>query len=105
MIERRHLLRHLSFLTLLEGGSLIALVLIAVPLKYLWAAPLAVKIIGPIHGAFFIWTVLTLALAAARRALPLGKAGLVFLAALVPFGGLWSHRLIDRERAKLPSND
>lgn len=93
-------LRQLSFLTLLEGGSLIALVFIAVPIKYLMALPLAVKIIGPIHGAFFLWTVAVLLVAAFSRALPAGKAGLVFLAALIPFGGLWSHRLIDRERAQ-----
>ena len=93
------ILKHLSFLTLLEGGSLIALVLIAVPVKYQLGEPLGVQLIGPIHGAFFVWTVGTLLVAAFARALPWRKAGLVFLAALIPFGGLWSHRLIDRERA------
>jgi len=28
------------------------------------------------------------------------KGAVVFFAALIPFGGLWSHRLLDREIAR-----
>jgi hypothetical protein len=31
--------------------------------------------------------------------LAISKGAGVFLAALIPFGGLWSHRLLDRELA------
>ncbi|OYY56387.1 MAG: hypothetical protein B7Y53_01915 [Halothiobacillus sp. 28-55-5] len=92
-------LRHLSIMTLAEGTTLIALVLIAVPLKYWAGLPIAVKILGPIHGAFFVWAVLVIITAAAQKHLSIGKAAQVFVAALIPFGGLWSHRLIDREIA------
>ncbi len=91
------LLHHLSFMTLLEGGSLIALVLIAVPIKYALGEPLGVKIIGPIHGAFFVWTIGVLVATTLAKQLGAGKAALVFLAALIPFGGLWSHHLLDQE--------
>ena len=93
------ILRHLSFMTLAEGTTLIALVLIAVPLKYWAGLPIAVKILGPIHGAFFVWAVIVIITAAAQKHLSPGKAAQVFIAALIPFGGLWSHRLIDREIA------
>ncbi|MEW6764692.1 MAG: DUF3817 domain-containing protein [Pseudomonadota bacterium] len=92
-------LRHLSIMTLIEGASLIALVLIAVPLKHLAGLPIGVKIIGPIHGALFLWTMGVLALVVLRAQLPILKGLGVFLAALIPFGGLWSHRMIDRQIA------
>jgi len=87
-------LRHLSIMTLIEGASLIALVLIGVPLKYLAGLPIGVKIIGPIHGALFLWTMGVLALVVLRGHLPVRKGAAVFLAALIPFGGLWSHRML-----------
>ena len=94
------LIRHLSMMTLIEGSSLIALVLIAVPLKHLAGLPIAVEVVGPIHGTLFLWTVATLLSTMVMRQVPPGKGGLIFLAALIPFGGLWSHRLIDRHIAR-----
>lgn len=92
-------LRHLSLMTLVEGSSLIALVLIAVPLKHLADLPIAVSIVGPIHGALFLWAMGVLALAVLRGQLPIRKGLGVFVAALIPFGGLWSHKMIDRQIA------
>jgi integral membrane protein len=93
------ILRHLSFMTLAEGTTLIALVFIAVPLKYWAGLPIFVKVLGPIHGAFFVWAVSVIITVAVQKHLSPGKAAQVFIAALIPFGGLWSHRLIDREIA------
>lgn len=93
------LLRHLRFIVLLEGASLIALLLIAVPLKRLAGIPEAVSIIGPIHGGLFLWTLGILLLTALKGHLsPLKSLG-VGVATLVPFGGLWSHRLLVRQTA------
>ena len=94
------LLRHLSLMTLVEGASLIALVLIAVPIKYGLDFPLAVKVVGPIHGALFVWTMGVLVMTVLAGRLTALKGAGVFLAALIPFGGLWSHRLIDQEIAR-----
>ena len=41
-------------LGLLEGVSLLILVFIAVPLKYIFEEPTGTKIMGPIHGALFL---------------------------------------------------
>lgn len=89
-------LRHLSLMTLVEGASLITLILIAVPLKHLAGLPIAVAIVGPIHGALFLWTMGVLTLVVLRGHLPALKGAGVFVAALIPFGGLWSHRMLAR---------
>jgi len=47
-------IRFLRGITLLEGISLILLVCIAVPIKYLGHDESYVKILGPIHGFLFI---------------------------------------------------
>lgn len=94
------LLRHLSRMALVEGSSLIALILIAVPLKHLAGLPLAVEIVGPIHGLLFLWMLGTLLSTIVAGQMTPARGGLVFLAALIPFGGLWSHRMIDREIAR-----
>lgn len=44
----------LRLIAFLEGISLLILVLVAVPLKYLLDNPALVKAIGPIHGALFL---------------------------------------------------
>ena len=43
----------LSRIAFLEGLTLIALVCVAMPLKYWAGMPQAVSIIGPIHGVAF----------------------------------------------------
>lgn len=44
----------LRLVAFLEGFSLLILVFVAVPLKYLLDNPALVKAIGPIHGALFL---------------------------------------------------
>ena len=47
-------LRHLRLVALLEGSSFLVLLFIAMPLKYLADQPLAVRIVGSIHGLLFV---------------------------------------------------
>jgi integral membrane protein len=47
-------LRRFRLFAMLEGISLILLVFGGVPLKHLAANPLGVRILGPIHGLFFL---------------------------------------------------
>lgn len=44
----------LRIIGFMEGVSLLALVFIAVPMKYLFDNPSLTKLIGPIHGAIFL---------------------------------------------------
>jgi integral membrane protein len=87
-------------MALVEASSLIALFLIAMPLKYMADMPIAVKIVGPIHGALFVWTLGMLIFVLSRRELAPSKGLLFFFAMLIPFAGIWSHRMIDRRIAE-----
>ncbi len=44
----------LRILAFLEGISLLVLVFIAVPIKYIYHDPAFTKLMGPIHGALFL---------------------------------------------------
>jgi len=89
-------LRALSILALVEGASLVALVGIAMPLKYFGGMPETVRVVGMAHGLLFLWATTTLAYVLSRGHLsPLKGAG-VFAASLIPFAGLWSHRMLVR---------
>jgi len=79
-------LRWLIWMGIIEGTSTLLLFLVAMPLKYLADMPLAVTIVGSIHGALFV--VYVLMLWVARTRVPISNAltfwGLV--GAVVPFG-------------------
>lgn len=69
-----------------EGGTLLALLFIAVPLKRLAGVPEAVSIMGPIHGAAFLaYAALVFSNLAARR-IDLGQTMQLMAAAFLPFG-------------------
>ena len=46
-------LKRLRLLSFTEGVSTLLLFGVAMPLKYLWDMPMAVRIVGMIHGALF----------------------------------------------------
>jgi len=77
---------------LIEAVSFMVLVSIAIPLKYIWHMPMAVRVVGMIHGILFIMFCVALVRATRAARCPLSRGALVFVAALVPFGPF----LIDR---------
>lgn len=78
------MLRLLRWTSLTDGISFLVLLGIAMPLKYLAGEPLAVSIVGGLHGA--IWTLLLvlLVLAWRQRRLAFGTAFLVLICSLIP---------------------
>jgi integral membrane protein len=73
-------------ISLAEGCSLLVLLLVAMPLKYFFAFPEAVKVVGWIHGILFILYVgMLLVLEVKYRWSFLFLAG-AFFASLIPFG-------------------
>jgi integral membrane protein len=84
---------------LLEGLSFVVLLFVAMPLKYLAGMPLAVRIVGSIHGALFLAFLAVLYRAAGARRWPLGRALLAFTASIVPFGTFVLDRSLRRELA------
>ncbi len=76
----------LRIVAMLEGISLLILILIGLPLKYILGIPEVVKTIGPIHGALFLlYLFLTLGVATEFnwKRIVISK---VLLASLIPFG-------------------
>ena len=70
----------------IEGVSTLVLFGIAMPLKYAAGIPIAVTIVGSIHGLLFT-TLAVMFIAAMRRVpIPRNMAVLGIIAAIVPFG-------------------
>jgi integral membrane protein len=69
-----------------EGLSFLVLLGVAMPLKYLADLPLAVRIVGWIHGVLFIAYCWVLFEVATDRGWSWTKKAKLFVAALLPFG-------------------
>jgi integral membrane protein len=85
----------LRLIGLLEGISLLILLGIAVPLKYVYSEPALVKVMGPIHGLFFLLFVLnTLQVGVEQRWRFARTTWKVLLACFIPFGTFYIDRKI-----------
>lgn len=84
-------------IALAEGISFIVLLGIAMPLKYAAGMPLAVKVVGWIHGVLFILYMIFGAQAAGDEGWSAKFTGLAFLASLVPGGTFWLDRKLKPE--------
>ena len=73
-------------ISLAEGCSLLVLLLIAMPLKYFFDFPEAVKVVGWIHGVLFILYVVMLLVLEVKYRWPFLFLVGAFLASLIPFG-------------------
>lgn len=103
-IERSQL-RRLEMVLVAETSTLLLLLFIAVPLKHVAHWPLAVTVMGPVHGLAFLvylWTVLQTVAGGGWRAAEIARL-IVF--ACIPLGGLISLRTIRRKRAALDAMD
>jgi integral membrane protein len=79
-------LDRLRLIGLLEGSSFLALLFIAMPLKYLADQTIAVRYLGLVHGILFLLYLFALIPVALERRWSWRTCGLGFLASLVPFG-------------------
>jgi integral membrane protein len=71
-------------IALIEAVSYLVLLGIAVPLKYLADMPLAVRIVGSVHGLLFVIFCVALAQTMLVARWPMGRGALVFVASLIP---------------------
>lgn len=79
-------LQYLRRLGFIEGLSTLVLFGIAMPLKYMAGMPMAVRIVGSLHGFLFIGLVAMLLLAVSRVPISRVMAFTGIIAAVVPFG-------------------
>jgi len=83
-------LRAVAFL---EGLSYLALLFIAMPLKYLADQPLAVRIAGSLHGLLFVSLMLAILQGLRKRGKPFAWGLRIGIASVLPFGTFF----LDRE--------
>ena len=69
-----------------EGLSFILLLFVAMPLKYMANMPIAVTIVGAIHGVLFLAFLVVLFDTKVAMGWGIKKALVPFVAALLPFG-------------------
>lgn len=91
--------RDLRVVGLFEGASFLALLGVAMPLKYLAGMPLAVQVVGSLHGGLFVLYIAALARAAWSRGWSAGPILQALVASVVPFGPfVLDRKLRDQER-------
>ena len=76
----------LRMVALIEGISYLILLFLAMPLKYIWGQPDAVRIVGMAHGVLFVIFCFSLLQTFVMAKWPIGRASLIFLASIIPFG-------------------
>jgi integral membrane protein len=74
-----------------EGVSFLLLLFVAMPLKYLFAMPFAVTIVGSLHGIIFVAYLVFMALTAVQSQWTFFRVVLGFLAGVLPFGPFVFH--------------
>ena len=84
----------------IEGISYLLLLGIAMPMKYFFGFPMAVKIVGMAHGVLFIAYCLLLALQMRANKWNLLFGIYLFVATLIPFGTF----VTDRRLAKISAD-
>lgn len=85
-------LSRLRMIALSEGISYVILLGIAMPLKYGFDMPQAVRVFGMLHGVLFVFFVLALAHAQLTRRWSVLFSALVFVSSLLPLGAFWMDR-------------
>ena len=82
----------LRLIAFIEGISYLILLGIAMPLKYLYDQPQAVRSVGTVHGLLFVLYVLCVFLTKIEHRWNLTKTGLLLLISLIPFGNFYADK-------------
>ena len=80
------MIKILRILGNIEGVSYLLLLFIAMPLKYAYDMPAAVKVTGMAHGVLFVAYCLLLAICMKKFTWTLKFGVYLFVATLIPFG-------------------
>jgi len=94
-------LARLRLVTWLEGLSLLTLLFVAMPLKHVFGMPLAVRVVGSVHGLLFLLFISFLFGAASENEWPARRTFIAFVEATLPFGFL----LLDRSLRAAPHSE
>lgn len=96
-------LGRLRAIGLLEGASFLLLLGVAMPLKYLAGMPMAVRVVGSLHGLLFVLFALAVVEALAAGRFTWRQAAGAMVAAVLPFGPFVLDARLRREAAADPA--
>lgn len=84
-----------SLINTIEGWSYLILLFIAMPMKYIFEIPIAVKIVGMAHGVLFIIFCLLLVIAWQDAKWKFKENIIFFIASIIPFGTFFTKNRIN----------
>ena len=97
----KKLLHRFRMIGIAEGVSFLVLLLIAMPLKYLFHTPEAVKIMGWVHGALFISFIYFAFEVMGSLKKNIGWFAKAFIAAIIPCGTFVFDKQLKKEELTL----
>ncbi|PKP25796.1 MAG: hypothetical protein CVU03_06515 [Bacteroidetes bacterium HGW-Bacteroidetes-2] len=80
------MIKTFRIIALLEGISLLVLLFIAMPLKYIWDAPQMVSTVGMAHGVLFLMYIVFAIMVYSELKWVMKTLAIVMLASIIPFG-------------------
>ena len=90
----KNIVKNFGLINTIEGYSYLLLLFVAMPMKYIWGYPVAVKIAGMTHGILFIVFCILLVEAWKKTNWSLKENTIFFVASLVPFGTFYTKNKI-----------
>ncbi|MDG4656393.1 DUF3817 domain-containing protein [Ectobacillus antri] len=87
----------LRIIGFIEGISYLLLLGIAMPLKYLADMPMAVTIVGALHGLLFVLFILALFHAMLVHRWSIFKGFMAFVSSVIPFGTFYLDAQLKKE--------
>jgi|SRR5690554_631065 len=91
-------------ISLLEGLSLLLLLFVAMPLKYLWGMPEVVSVVGMAHGVLFLVYLAFSLLVAHKAKWSLALFLFALFCALLPFGFIFLNKHLTANATTAMSN-
>jgi integral membrane protein len=85
-LESQKSTKLLKILSFIEGTSLLILLFVAMPLKYMAGDPRMVKVVGMTHGLLFILLVIFIVLVGSAQKWSKSLLWLALISATLPFG-------------------
>ena len=89
----------LRIISIIEAISFLLLLGVAMPLKYIWEQPQAVRVVGMAHGVLFCLFCAALLNAMLVQKWNLKPPFLISLASLIPFAPIWVEKWLEKQTA------
>lgn len=87
-----------------EGVSFLLLLFIAMPMKYLANIPMAVTLMGAVHGFLFVALAVVAYLVMDQYNKPFSWGLKVFIASIIPFGTFYMEKIWKKEEAAVTTS-